>query len=125
VTLVDTSSWVEALRESGDRVVRERVRALLENGEAAWCDMVRLELWNSATGPSERRALKIFDRDLPCLEIGPQVWPLACELARKARAAGLTLPSTDLLVLACARHHQVPLEHCDSHFTQAERKLTS
>lgn len=103
--------------------MRERVRLLLLKGEAAWCDMVRLELWNGAAGPSEKKSLRMFDRDLPRLEISGIVWSLACELAVRARAAGLTIPSADLLILACARHHQVPVEHCDEHFHQAERKL--
>jgi predicted nucleic acid-binding protein len=124
VTLIDSSSWIEAFRKAGDPVVRERVRNLLLKGEAAWCDMVRLELWNGAAGPSEKRSLRSFDRDLPRLEISGAVWSLACELAVRARAAGLTIPSSDMLIFACATHHQVPLEHCDAHLAQAERKLT-
>ena len=124
MTLVDSSSWIEAFRKSGDPKVRERVRLLLLKGEAAWCDMVRLELWNGAAGASEKRSLRMFDRDLPRLEISGAVWSLACKLAVRARAAGLTIPSSDLLIFACASHHQVPIEHCDAHFDHAERKLT-
>ncbi len=51
MTLVDTSAWIESLRPSGDRAVAERVRSLLVNGDAAWCAMARLELWNGAWGP--------------------------------------------------------------------------
>ena len=123
MTLVDTSSWIEALRKSGDRMVRERVRALMENGEAVWCDMIRLELWNGAGGEPERKTLRLFERDVPRLEVNESVWNLGCDLARRARSIGLTIPSTDLLIIACARHHQVAVEHCDAHFTVAEEKL--
>ena len=34
LTLIDTSSWVEALRRQGDKQVRERVHKLLVEGQA-------------------------------------------------------------------------------------------
>ena len=124
MTLVDSSSWIEALRKSGDPEVRERVEALLVNGEAAWCDMVRLELWNGAAGAAERKTLRLFDQELPLLEINAAVWSLARDFALRARGAGLTLPSSDLLIFACARYHRVPIEHCDQHLKKAEAKLS-
>jgi predicted nucleic acid-binding protein len=36
-------------------------------------------------------------------------------LARKCRAAGLTVPATDLLIAACALHHRLEVEHNDEH----------
>jgi hypothetical protein len=42
--LVDSSLWVHQLRKSGAPAHRDRVNALLENGEAAWCPAIRLEL---------------------------------------------------------------------------------
>jgi predicted nucleic acid-binding protein len=123
VKLVDSSSWVEALRRSGSAEVRERVRALLVDGQAAWCDMVRLELWNGAAGEAEKKTLRQLERDLVSLDLTAEVWDLACDLARRLRSASLTVPSTDLLIMACARHHRVPLEHCDEHYARMERVL--
>ena len=123
MTLVDTSSWIEALRRQGDPTIQERVRALLTSGEAAWCDLVRLELWAGSHGQRESRVLRDFERDLPRLETNAEVWELACNLARRLRTAGVTIPATDLLILACARHHGARLEHADRHFDVAERAL--
>jgi len=89
---------------------------LLVNGNAAWCDMIRLELWNGASGQAETEMLRRLERDLPSLEITGDVWKTASSLARQARAAGMTVPSTDLLIVACARHHNASLEHVDRHF---------
>ena len=44
------------------------------------------------------------------------VWSDAVALASDARKRGITVPATDLLVASCARHHDVPLLHCDRHF---------
>ena len=118
VTLIDTSSWVHALRESGDAEVRRRVASLISSGDAAWCNAVRLELWNGARGAIEKHRLRDFDDELPRLVIDDRVWNLAVSLARSARGAGLTIPPSDLLIFACARRHESPLEHCDEHFRQ-------
>jgi len=58
VVLIDTSSWIEALRASGKISIRERVKNLMIDGAAAWCDMVTVELWNGARGHSEKKKVK-------------------------------------------------------------------
>ncbi|MFW5743488.1 MAG: PIN domain-containing protein [Spirochaetota bacterium] len=116
MTLVDTSSWIEQLRSDGDTTVRARVEALLQAGEAAWCSIVRLELWNGARGERERSAVRTMEMAVASLEIGPAVWDEAATLARAARQSGIIVPATDLLVAACSRCHGVPLEHSDRHF---------
>lgn len=114
--LVDTSAWIHFLRPEGDVAVRARVDAALRSGTARWCPVVRLELWNGAGGERERKALRQFERLVPELAIDAEVWGEACELARRCRAAGVTVAATDVLIAACARHHGARLEHADSDF---------
>jgi predicted nucleic acid-binding protein len=83
--------------------------------------MVRLELWNGARGDREKKVLREFERLLPELEIDVDVWEVAYELARRARASGVTVPATDLLIAACAKRHGAELEHSDSDFAQLAR----
>ena len=103
--LIDSSVWIEALRERGSIETKRRVHEHLQSGRACWMPMIRLELWNGARGENEKRALREFEGVLSDLEVGPQVWEVASDLARRARAAGLTVPAADLLIVACARHH--------------------
>jgi predicted nucleic acid-binding protein len=114
--LIDTSSWIHALRPDGDPEIRARIAALLHAGEAAWCPMVRLELWNGARGRHEKQVLKEMQLNLFELEMIPQVWDDACSMAQEARTQGLTIPATDLLIAACARHYGVGIEHSSEHF---------
>jgi len=116
VVLLDTSCWVHALRRRPDPRVRDRVTELLAAGEAAWCDVVRLELWNGVASDVERRWLSEMARVLPSIPITPEVWEFAIELAGRARSRGLTIPATDLLIFSCGRCNSVPIEHRDSHF---------
>ena len=114
--LVDSSSWIHFLRPQGDPVVRSRVEAALRNGDACWCPLVRLELWNGAAGGRDRKILRDFEAVLPELSIDDEVWTAAFELARRARAAGVSVPATDILIAACARRHGAALETADSDF---------
>jgi predicted nucleic acid-binding protein len=79
VHLVDTSAWIHSLRADGDADVRGRVERLLRGGEACWCPMVALELWNGARGDHEKRVLRDLEAQLPTLDITSQVWSRAYE----------------------------------------------
>ena len=117
MTLVDTSSWIDTMRRDGNPAVRARVLALMVTGEAAWCDFVRLELWNGLRGAAERKQMEALEADITNLPTTDAVWAKARELARRARAAGVTVPGADLVIGACAWEHGVNLEHDDAHLT--------
>ncbi|MBI4843302.1 MAG: PIN domain-containing protein [Nitrospirae bacterium] len=115
IVLIDTSSWIEALRSSGDKDIRGRVMQLMVDGRASWCDMVRVELWNGARGDYEKRKLSELEEEMTNLETTTEAWETARMLARKCRKAGRTVPAADLVITACALAHNSGLEHCDSH----------
>jgi predicted nucleic acid-binding protein len=124
VILVDTSSWIHMLRRDGDPATRARVEKALQSGEACWCPIIRLELWNGAGGSREKKVIRDFEKLLPELAITEAVWAGACDLARRARAAAVTIPATDLLIAACARHYSVELETVDSDFAMLSNLTT-
>ena len=114
--LIDTSSWIHLLRPDGDPAVRGRVEAALRSGDASWCPLVELELWNGARGEREKKMLREFALALPRLPIDDGVWDAAYELARRARSRGVTVPAADLAIAACARRHDAALESADNDF---------
>lgn len=105
------------LRPNGDAATRARVEHALLAGEACWCPIVRLELWNGAGGTREKKVLRDLERLLPELLITNEVWDTAYDLARKARAGAVTIPASDLLIAACARFYVAELETADHDFT--------
>jgi predicted nucleic acid-binding protein len=117
VKLIDTSSWVDAMRRDGDPEIKARVGALMRAGTAAWCDIVRLELWNGLRGAAERKQMEELEADVINLSTSDAVWTRARLLTQRARAKGITVPATDLLIAACAWEHGVELEHDDAHLT--------
>jgi hypothetical protein len=119
--LIDTSAWAEALRRRGDEATREAVRVSLTEGRAVTCPLVLLELWNGARGADEARMLRDIEAELDVVDIDHAVWSAATSLARACRAAGTTVPATDLLVAACAARHSLDLLHHDKHFDTIAR----
>ena len=115
MVLIDSSAWIHSFRPDGDAAVRKSVQIALETGEAAWCDMVKLELWNGARGDKEKRVLREMELSVPLLPCSPDVWEEAFLIARSTRDRGQTIPATDLLIFACARVHGIGLLHADQH----------
>ena len=60
--------------------------------------------------------LKELEANIRLLPVSPEVWDLACELAQKCRFEGTPIPTTDIVIEACARVHQVGLEQVEKHF---------
>lgn len=116
MVLVDTSSWIETLRVRGDSEVRGRISDLVINGQAAWCNIIRLELWQGVRGDREKAALKSLERIVINLQINEEVWARSVELSQLARSNGLTVQAADLLIVATAGHHRVGIDSCDADF---------
>jgi len=116
ITVIDTSCWIEAMRAQGDEAVRRNVAALLEGGAARFTDMVRLELCNGLAGEEQRSFLRDLEELVETVPTTPAVWAAARALAERARAGGITVPATDVLVFAAARAHGARLLHRDAHF---------
>jgi len=116
VRIVDTSLWIPALRRKGDSAKRARVAKLLEQGEAAWCPMIRLELWQGIGDERELETLRQYEQVIPEVAITQEVWESACEISHHLHKKGKIVPIPDILVFACARHHGVEIEHDDAHF---------
>jgi predicted nucleic acid-binding protein len=116
VTLVDASSWIEFLR-GRESAPGQRVKLLLERGDAAWCDMTALELWNGAKGRAEKMVLEELERELRLYPINEQVWKAARLIARACRDKGITTPTADILIAACAAEYRLEVEHNDAHLS--------
>jgi hypothetical protein len=76
VKLVDASSWIEYLR-GRHNAPGQRVKLLLERGDAAWCDITLLELWSGAQGDAEKMVLEELERELRLYPVNEQVWTAA------------------------------------------------
>ena len=109
MTLVDSSVWISLLRgRSGHKV--NRLRQLLEDGEAALAAIVIQELLQGARSEEALATLRQRFLALPLLAIGIGTHVAAGTLYARCRWQGITPRSPqDCLVAAVAMEHDVAL----------------
>ena len=118
--LVDTSAWVEFLRDTGSRVCR-RVDALLE-ADVATCDPVRMEVLAGARDERHlhdlRRLLLVARRSRRCR----LTMRTAASWYRTCRRHGDTVRRlVDCLIASVAIRADVELLHADADFDALAR----
>jgi predicted nucleic acid-binding protein len=106
VTLIDTSSWIEYLRDSRTEPA-DRVEGLIAKGQSALCDPVVLELWNGVRGGSETKTRKLLEDELDNVEMTRS----ARQLPVAVRQKRYTVPSSDIAIDA----RGLDIEHSDRH----------
>jgi predicted nucleic acid-binding protein len=117
VLLVDTSAWVEYLRDTGSRASEEVGRLAREDaGELATTPPVVMELLAGATSAAGLAALERLTAGLPCLPIEPALdWYAAATVYRAARRGGTTVRGlVDCLIVVVAQRHAATLVHRDA-----------
>lgn len=121
MTLIDTSSFVHFLRLKGNRNVKERVGDILRGAEAAICELVVVELWMGVGSRTDERDIKDLCSLLVSLPITENVWVRAKQLAAICRRDGTPVPSSDVVIAACAFVHGAALDYEDEHFHVLEK----
>lgn len=121
--LIDTSTWIHALRPTGNPVVRQQVHGLLTEGRAATCEMIILELASGTRTEGEYQELREDLEALQQFPITESVWRLAYRIAHAVRRKGLSIPTTDLLIAAVVLSYPCRLLHCDKHFDLMARHI--
>ena len=113
--LVDTSAWVEFLRDSGTAVCT-RVDALLDN-EIATCDPIRMEVLAGARDEQHLHDLRGLLARATILPSGPTDYEEAAALYRTCRRRGETVRKLiDCLIAATAIRAAIAILHSDADF---------
>lgn len=115
MTLIDTSAWIEFLRRHGDLVVKSRVAAFVEMGEAAYCGPIEFELLAGAK-PREMPDVRAALNFSTLLAFPQDCWRRSAEIEKRLRGQGITVPRDDVFVGAAALYHDVAIFSCDPHF---------
>ena len=116
--LVDTSAWVDYLRDRRT-VVAKAVSTLIEqDAELATTEPVIMELLAGADTPARGEAFERLANGLPLLGIDPRLdFRAAAGLYSEARRDGRTIRSLINCLIACvAIRHDVPLLHKDADY---------
>lgn len=118
--LIDTSAWVEFLRDTGSPVCT-RVDALLAQ-EVATCLPVRMEVLAGARDDAHLRALRGLLARATTLETLPTDYEEAATIYRACRRQGATVRRImDCLIAAHAIRSGTPVLHADADFDTLAR----
>lgn len=120
VILIDTSAWIEFLRDTGSPICEEVDRLLAE--EMAICDPVRMEVLAGARDEAHLRQLRGLLARATVLPTGAADYESAAALYRACRRRGETVRKLiDCLIAAVAVRESVPILHADADFDVLDR----
>lgn len=118
--LVDTSAWVEFLRDTGSPVCDEVDRLL--SADVALCDPIRMEVLAGARNEAHLRSLRGLLARATVLPTAAVDYEVAAALYRTCRRRGDTVRKLiDCLIGAVGLRHGTPLLHADSDFDVLNR----
>ena len=118
--LIDTSAWVEFLRDTGSPVCAEVSRLLAH--DIAVCDPVRMEVLAGARDEAHLRSLRGLLARAAVLPTEPTDYEVAAGLHRACRRRGETVRKLiDCLIGAVAARHGTPVLHADADFDTLAR----
>lgn len=120
--IIDTSAWVEFLRDTGSRVC-DRVDALLED-EIAACHPIRMEVLAGARDEQHLHALRGLLARASLLPTEATDYEDAAALYRSCRRHGETVRLIDCLIAAVAIRTSSTLLHCENDFDVLGRHTT-
>ncbi|MDE0103783.1 MAG: PIN domain nuclease [Bryobacterales bacterium] len=116
MTLIDTSAWVEFLRDTGS-LTCERVTDLLA-AEIAVCDAILMEVLAGARNERHLLDLRRLLARATVLPTRPIHYEHAATLYRQCRQRGATVRKLiDCLIAAVALDAEVAILHCDADFS--------
>jgi len=121
MVLVDSNVWIRANQPKGDLMAKVALEALLEEGEAAFCGPIKLEVLGAIRRESRPRFDAYFSI-VPYLTMTDATWDHAVSIGRViADEPKLTLPWNDVLIAAIALRHDCRVYTLDDHFTPLAR----
>lgn len=113
--LVDTSAWIEFLRDTGSPVCIEVDRLLA--ADLATCDPIRMEVLAGARDETHLRDLRGLLARTTVLATGSIDYEQAAALYRTCRRRGETVRRViDCLIGAVGVRHGAPVLHADADF---------
>ena len=121
--LIDTSAWIEFLRDTGSSVC-QRVDDLLA-AEIATCDVVRMEVLAGARDEQHLQQLRRLLARASSLPTESVDYDAAAALYRTCRQRGHTVRKLmDCLIAAVAIRGDAPILHMDADFEILARHTT-
>lgn len=118
VYLIDSSAWIEYLRDTGTKAAIEVERLIDTDADIATTEPIVMELLAGTTNAKTLTLVDALTTGLPLIRVDPYTdYHHAAALYRTARAQGKTIRTMiDCLIAAVALRTEATLVHRDSDF---------
>ncbi|MCI0690052.1 MAG: PIN domain nuclease [Sporichthyaceae bacterium] len=118
VYLIDTSAWIDYLRDTGSKAATEVERLIDTDSDIATTEPIAMELLAGATDSKALTVLDALTTGLPLIRVDPHSdYHHAAAIYRTARSQGKTVRSMiDCLVAAVALRSEATVVHKDADF---------
>ena len=114
LVLPDSSYYIKCARAGLDPFVELALHA--EDWDFATCGMVVLEVCRGRRDPNVLRRFRENFSIMPYIGTGTSIWEHTAEIAWSLDRQGIVLPSSDLLIAACALSAKAAILTADAHF---------
>jgi len=114
--LVDSSIWIQCLKE-GNSILRQHLDRLLLDDRVAICGPIKAEILSGALTLVDFHKLSNWFEGLQNLSIDDEkIWDIIAEKRFKLARKGIQLKLIDLLIACIAHEHHVPVWSLDEDF---------
>jgi predicted nucleic acid-binding protein len=114
MTLLDASPIIDYLRSKDPVLLAEMKRV-----EGTICGITRSEILSGARNPADRAKLLSFLDGLNQVEIPQPMWDEIGDIQSQLRAAGVTIPLTDTILITLSLALSIEVWARDAHYKAA------
>lgn len=114
--LIDTSVWIFALKKEFIPKIKLYVERMIDEDKVVINPIIKLELLAGAKSRNEFDRLKLRLDSIQEILIDQDIWEESQKIVFDLRKKGLKIPIIDILILSCAKIHNITLVHRDKHF---------
>lgn len=116
MVLVDSSVWIEVFRKDGDIYAGIAVENLIEEMQACFCGIVKLEVLGGARDNEKTTISNLFSL-VPYVPNPEPTWDETVKFQWRVRKHGLNIPWSDAVIATLANKHGHRIYARDKHFT--------
>lgn len=115
MVLVDSSVWIELFRKKGDLFTTIAVENLIEEMQACFCGIVKLEVLGGARDDEKTLISNLFSL-IPYVSQTEAIWDEVIRFQWGIKKRGLNIPWSDALIAVVANRSGHRIYSRDKHF---------
>lgn len=115
MVLIDSSVWIELFRKKGDLYTSVAVENIIEEMQACFCGIIKLEVLGGAR-ENEKTTISNLFSVVPYIQHPETTWDETVRFQWRVRKSGLSIPWSDAVIANLANKHGHRVYARDKHF---------